>query len=193
MDPTSNSEEPSLFDARCASSASATACSSGLPFFRLTSNAFGTGSGVTLCFEFCKARGLNLFGIVQEKECRCGASAGNKMVFTTRSENATEDDMNLHLRPQRSVLPPDSSVCPILAFKYTIALDGGHMPSTYLDVSDDDIEYMQKVSNGTCSVADLAASKGDLQQGEDGEKSSVRARAEKQQQILDVQCVHAHE
>jgi len=53
-------------------------CRSGLPFYRLQVH---KEAAVRLCFSFCSSRGLDLFGLVGDVECRCGATEANDKLW----------------------------------------------------------------------------------------------------------------
>jgi len=125
-------------------------CRSGLPFYRLQVH---PEAAVRLCFSFCSSKGLDLFGLVGEVECRCGATVLNRKVF-------------------KKVMEPDSSL--ILAHDTKLAQCGANSVKIYrydgwmqyphtggvqdamLDLNKEDISYMDSVIAGKHVEADKA-------------------------------------
>ncbi|CAE7552334.1 ASTL, partial [Symbiodinium pilosum] len=70
-------ESPHAYDDTCIHWNSTSPCRSGLPFYSMRSDSLDT----SLCHSFCTAKGLDLSGIVRDKECRCGASRLNRAVW----------------------------------------------------------------------------------------------------------------
>jgi hypothetical protein len=98
-------------------------CRSGVPFFRNT-----TATTVEACSMFCLAKGLDIFGLVSESECRCGASKLNAEVFH-------EADPPPHLVFDPTALnafDDFDEICPLQVYRYTGFFDLGGIPLSLL-------------------------------------------------------------
>jgi hypothetical protein len=135
-------------------------CRSGLPFFRLR---LEEGQSHLDCSSFCLSKGLDLSGVVarrasgDELECRCGATAGNLVAW---HEKAAPHGLLL----PSATLPPEHARCEILVWRYTGPLSGGSVPYSRLQLSIDDVAYLDEVADGADHVdeEDSPGSAGDL-------------------------------
>jgi len=113
-------------------------CHSGLPFYRMHADEVSP----SMCYEWCISKGLDIFGIVQGKECRCGAS---------RLDTAAWG----HEAPREKLLPPrqwegpiDSMHCDIMLFRYKGNYIDGAIPEHLIDLVDTDEAYVFAVATG---------------------------------------------
>ena len=71
-----------------------------------------------LCFEFCIGKGLDIFGLVEGVECRCGASAVN-------SHDNGLDISHLQFNPAALTMHlNDMTGCPVRAYRYAGHYEG---------------------------------------------------------------------
>mmetsp|Transcript_23976 Transcript_23976/g.44042 ORF Transcript_23976/g.44042 Transcript_23976/m.44042 type:complete len:635 (-) Transcript_23976:164-2068(-) len=112
----------------------ASACQGGFPFFRMTSNALD----MDMCFQFCIGMGLDIFALVDNAECRCGATAGNRGAWGS-------------ITPLKALLPPDLAAAPrwtpkchIKAAVY-LGLVDGHTPDVMLSSTDVEQKYIKSI------------------------------------------------
>jgi len=113
-------------------------CKSGLPFYSMRSNAM-TGA---LCFEFCIGKGLDIFGLVEGVECRCGASAVN-------SHDNGLDISHLQFNPAALTLHlNDMTGCPVRAYRYAGHYEGGGVPYGLTQILDTDSNYVRSIKAG---------------------------------------------
>lgn len=102
------------------------------------------------CFRFCADKGLDVFGIVNLKECRCGASVLNNAVW--------RDAVRPGLLPSRKWIGAQTSTnCPMMVFRYKGLYVNGGLPSVFTVPSEDEIEYVWKVAKGQDAPANGGA------------------------------------
>ena len=76
------------------------------------------------CFEFCIGKGLDIFGLVEGLECRCGASAVN-------SHDNGLDISHLQFNPATLTLHlNDMTGCPVRAYRYAGHYEGAGFSNT---------------------------------------------------------------
>lgn len=148
LQPGDNTDPPkSVMDSACVhwNSTNGTRCRSGLPFYRMLSNALTP----TLCFEFCTGIGLDLFAIVQSSECRCGASWVNQGIWR-RTEGIARPYLELPWPIENSC---DVSVrigCPVRVYRFSGPFEsGGSIPVALLKPRAADVAYLDSILTGT--------------------------------------------
>ena len=52
-------------------------------FYSMRSNAMSP----SLCYDFCTSKGMDIFALVEESECRCGVTAANRNLRHRKDEN----------------------------------------------------------------------------------------------------------
>ncbi|CAK9033420.1 unnamed protein product [Durusdinium trenchii] len=109
-------------------------CRSGLPFYR-----FSTGQVISWrwCAKLCLLKGLDISGVVDAKECRCGASQQNLQVWAT---DAAPGEF-LQFQPSKA-LPSNSSECRLLAARFL-----GRLPieAWRMDLNEEDLTYIRSI------------------------------------------------
>ncbi|CAE7300092.1 tld [Symbiodinium pilosum] len=127
-------------------------CKSGLPFYSMHSNAMSP----SLCYDFCTSKGLDIFALVDESECRCGVSSANRNL-------RHRGDGNPLLHFQVAVLEhaePDKGLCPLRAYRYVGHFEAGGLPVSMVSALAGDIEYVDSVIAGhqqTAAEEDIGA------------------------------------
>jgi len=137
-------------DMTCVDYAGPNLCRSGLPFFRNTTALTGDA-----CAHFCFGMGLDIFGIVEEKECRCGASVLNKAVWHGK-ENRSELQFDM-----TELTPKDDyyyyyyyyelDVCPMEVFRFTGTYNLDSLPLSLLRPNLATTAYVDSVVKGKVS------------------------------------------
>mmetsp|Transcript_22649 Transcript_22649/g.51791 ORF Transcript_22649/g.51791 Transcript_22649/m.51791 type:complete len:631 (-) Transcript_22649:29-1921(-) len=131
-----------LLDTFCANIASmhvvnasaANKCRSGLPFFRMKSNALS----IDMCFEWCLSMGMDIFGIAGGNECRCTASLENKGVW---GDTPVHHSLVVDLEGK----PPDGPDCAGLVAARFLGLENGQTPAALLHVGTKRARYIQSI------------------------------------------------
>jgi hypothetical protein len=117
-------------------------CRSGLPFYRLIATDMSPG----VCQGYCLSKGLDLCGLVEGIECRCGATSRVHGLWGMRP-------LPIHLRFQEEEHQvPIGSDCDIVAYMYVGELPGHLVPAEQLSRTALDFAYLQAVgcSEGGC-------------------------------------------
>jgi hypothetical protein len=138
-------EVPSVRDATCATFDTATEeyysgpknlhCRSGLPFYRMVATDMSPG----VCQGYCLSKGLDLAGLVEGTECRCGATSRVQGLWGMRP-------LPKHLRFQEDEHQvPVGSDCDIVAYMYVGELTDYLVPMELLSRTALDHAYIQAV------------------------------------------------
>jgi len=114
-------------------------CKSGLPFYSMTSNAMSP----SLCYDYCTSKGMDIFAMVDDSECRCGVSAANRNVRHRAQESPILQFKVAALKPF-----DDAGVCPLRAYRYIGHLEGGGLPPSMVQATAGDVEYVDSVFAG---------------------------------------------
>jgi len=116
-------------------------CRSGLPFYRLRVN---KDVAVRLCFSFCSSRGMDLFGLAGDEECRCGASLANRNIWKNHTAHGSlllDHDHKLR----------DCSTNSIKVYRYIGWMryeDASGVQNEMLDLGKDDDDYINSIVLG---------------------------------------------
>jgi len=127
-------------------------CKSGVPFYSMRSNAMSP----SLCYDFCTSKGMDIFALVEESECRCGVTAANRNLRHRKDENPL-------LQFQVAVLEhfePEKGTCPLRAYRYIGHLEAGGLPPSMVTALAGDVEYVDSVFAGhqqTAAEEDMGA------------------------------------
>lgn len=127
-----------LFDYTCMTAPDDKTCRDGLPWF---SRVLPVMTPVD-CFRFCTGKGLDLFGILDGNECRCGASNANMATFH-------EEAPRKALLFDRMKLIPCLATHNIKVFRYTGPIQDTGIPVGFLAHTEEDMQYIFSVGNGT--------------------------------------------
>ena len=120
-----------------------TICRSGLPFYRMRSNALTP----SLCFEYCTGLGFDLFGLVLDSECRCGASELNQVIWS-RANGSIPSYLKLPLPPPRTCATPMDE-CPVRVYRFKGHFSsGGSIPAKLLRLSASSPAYIDSIVLG---------------------------------------------
>lgn len=115
-----STSEGDTMDMTCMNYEGPNQCRSGLPFFRntiaLTSDS---------CAHFCFGNGLDIFAIVEEKECRCGASVLNDAVWQGKDARP-----KLLFDPWELTPEDFQDICPMEVFRFTGVYEVGSLPAS---------------------------------------------------------------
>jgi len=129
-----------LLDMTCMKWDSSELCMSGVPFYA------SDQATPELCYKFCLSKGMDVFGIESSSVCRCGATVLNKEVWHTGPprrglafdpaalRSATQDQMG--------------EGCPLEVFRYKGHFQDDGVPSTYWDIKEGDLEYVDSIVAG---------------------------------------------
>mmetsp|Transcript_18569 Transcript_18569/g.32514 ORF Transcript_18569/g.32514 Transcript_18569/m.32514 type:complete len:432 (+) Transcript_18569:15-1310(+) len=127
-------------DLACMGWNSSSPCRSGLPFYRMRSNLLTPNH----CFEFCLGLGLDIFGLVQGMECRCGASQLNRAVWGSAGPK-----VGLRLPAlSESCMSTNTSTCSVRVYRYSGPMISGAVPATLLEASSEDMPYVDSIVAG---------------------------------------------
>lgn len=122
-------------------------CRSGLPFYRFVANELTPG----VCKDYCLGKGLDICGLVSNKECRCGATTRIGNFWGVRG-------LRPHLLFQREDmrLEDGDTACEIVAFKYIGELPDGRVPASLSVRTALDQAYLNSIGcpNGECGLRD---------------------------------------
>jgi hypothetical protein len=132
-------------DTTCMDYSGSGKCRSGLPFFRNT-----TATTALACATFCLGKGLDIFGIVNQAECRCGASSLNEEAWHGGAPPA-------HLLFDGDALTAndEADLCPLEVYHYTGYFNMGGVPLALLKTFADTSAYIDSIVAGhTISVAE---------------------------------------
>lgn len=125
-------------------------CRSGLPFYRFVINDITPG----LCKDYCLSKGLDLAGVVQNKECRCGATRRVQALWNFRALPT-----HLHFQPEGKKVSYGQN-CDIIAYKYIDEMNDFSIPERLMARTTFDHAYVQALvcasTGGNCN--DEAAS-----------------------------------
>lgn len=116
-------------------------CRSGLPFYRLRVN---KDVAVRLCFSFCSSRGMDLFGLAGDEECRCGASLANRKVWKNHTAHGSlllDHDNKLR----------DCSANSIKVYRYIGWMhyhDSSGVQDEMIDMGKEDYDYISSIVVG---------------------------------------------
>ena len=131
---------PSPYALACKNYSAASLCRSGLPFYRFLSNDLSPDA----CYQFCVGKGLDIFALVDNTECRCGASAVN-----VNAGHRSTPKVNLLFDP--GLLSPwrdDRVACPLRVYRYAGVLTGGGLPYSLMSLNAADAEYVDSIVFG---------------------------------------------
>jgi len=161
-------------DLTCMDYAGPNLCRSGLPFFRNTSTTALTGDG---CAHFCFGMGLDIFGIVEEKECRCGASVLNGAVWHG------EDARPKLMFDMAALTPKDKlDVCPMEVFRFTGIYNLDSLPLSLLRPNLATSAYIDSIVKG--EVISAAAEE---DKANESVADMMKAEARRQQSALSIE------
>lgn len=133
------SDGSKLYDVTCLEWKKDEPCRGGLPFYRMHSDAMSPG----MCVEFCVGKGLDIAGITDMKECRCGASRLNKA-----SWHMGQPPPYLTLPKLPGSLP--ESKCHLHIYRYTGQFEAGAIPlSVAVNILEHDLVYIDSIATGT--------------------------------------------
>eukprot|EP00413_Alexandrium_margalefii_P047934 CAMPEP_0204586642 /NCGR_PEP_ID=MMETSP0661-20131031/47609_1 /ASSEMBLY_ACC=CAM_ASM_000606 /TAXON_ID=109239 /ORGANISM="Alexandrium margalefi, Strain AMGDE01CS-322" /LENGTH=788 /DNA_ID=CAMNT_0051596297 /DNA_START=52 /DNA_END=2419 /DNA_ORIENTATION=- len=124
-------------DMTCMTWKSEDLCLSGLPFYSLQDTVMDTQA----CFRFCLSKGMDIFGLLGDKTCRCGATALNKEVWHEEVPRP-----GLPFNPAMMKKPPQG--CPVKVFRYKGHYEDDGVPSRHWDIKEGDLEYVDSVVTG---------------------------------------------
>lgn len=128
-------ESDTIHNLACMGWKSEMPCLSGVPFFRMTSNA----QSPWLCFQFCLGKSLDVFALNSKGHCRCGASAVNENIWGGHSPSW------LVFTPE--LLKPDNK-CDLRVFRYAGHYDSGGLPLGLQDAHPLDEAYIDSILKG---------------------------------------------
>eukprot|EP00927_Polykrikos_kofoidii_P057136 TRINITY_DN51245_c0_g1_i1.p1 TRINITY_DN51245_c0_g1~~TRINITY_DN51245_c0_g1_i1.p1 ORF type:complete len:338 (-),score=72.63 TRINITY_DN51245_c0_g1_i1:75-1088(-) len=129
-------------------------CRSGLPFFRMVANELSPG----VCKDYCLGKGLDICGLVGNKECRCGAS-----MRISRLWRGAGLRPHLMFQSEEMSLPPNDPACQIIAFKYVGEFSDGLVPKRLTMRSVMDSAYLQRIG---CPENSCVLASGDAEEDE---------------------------
>lgn len=124
-------------DLTCAQHTGDEPCNSGLPFFSFSSNAMSPAS----CFSSCADRGMDIMGLVNGVECRCGFSAINRNAHFRAPVSEGLEFIASRLRPFSST----KDVCPLRVFRYCGHFEAGGLPLPLVKLTDGEIGYLREI------------------------------------------------
>jgi len=114
-------------------------CRSGLPFYRMHSDLMSPA----LCFSFCISKGLDVFGLVDGGECRCGATNVNVDVWRRMDPR---DNLAF---TATGLTPANSNVqCEVRVWRYKGHYEDGSIPSGLVDLTIEDAGYADSIVTG---------------------------------------------
>lgn len=148
-------ETPSLYDETCVQAYLNGVCRSGLPFYRMSILSQGGARGTMTwqhCASFCFFKGLDVSGVVDAIECRCGATPENADVWGSAGPGSTRSSLSsapavpprLRWQPKENEVQANDQRCRIIAARYL-----GALPiSQGFDSTSQDISYIKSVVAG---------------------------------------------
>lgn len=139
-------------------------CRSGLPFYRLTANEMSPG----VCKDYCVGKGLDLCGLIANKECRCGATSRISALWGYRLPLP-----HLEFQSEDNRLPDGSTQCAIIAFKYIGEFVQGGMPPKLLMKTAMDDAYVQSIA---CPSNDCTVEPDEMYEGRGEEREEAASR-----------------
>ncbi|CAJ1349707.1 unnamed protein product [Effrenium voratum] len=123
----------------CVGWTSVAPCRRGLPFYRFTESALRPGD----CFRLCTGKGLDLFGLSDGGECRCGASLLNRQAWRWRKP---PPGLALAWPKSRRVRP---ELCDTRVYRYTGHFEeGGALPTPLTALTQEDLAYVDSIATG---------------------------------------------
>ncbi|CAJ1437503.1 unnamed protein product [Effrenium voratum] len=126
-------------DMACVGWTSVAPCRRGLPFYRFTESALRPGG----CFRLCTGKGLDLFGLSDGGECRCGASLLNRQAWRWRKP---PPGLALAWPRSRRVRP---ELCDTRVYRYTGHFEeGGALPTPLTSLTQEDLAYVDSIATG---------------------------------------------
>jgi len=162
---TATVKESDNFAYACMSATAPTPCRDGLPFFAKEVDA----EMVDTCFRFCTSKGLDLFGILEDEECRCGASLANEAAWHEENPRAAL------LFPWEKVVS-DCNKGALRVYRYTGHFEATGLPASMLDIHEDELTYMDSVVTGR-QLAEEVAEDGPVEQDAAG-SSALQTNSE---------------
>jgi len=133
-----STSEGDTMDMTCMDYEGPNQCRSGLPFFRNTTALTGDS-----CAHFCFGNGLDIFAIVEEKECRCGASVLNGAVWQGK------DARPKLLFDPWALTPEDfQDVCPMEVFRFAGIYHLGSLPISLMRPNLATTAYIDSIVRG---------------------------------------------
>jgi len=134
-------ETDTLRDFTCMERGQGALCRSGLPFYRLH---VIKDAAVRLCFSFCSSRGMDLFGLVADVECRCGATLANRKIW---KNNTAHDSLLLNHDDKLEQCSADS----VKVYRYIGWMryaNAAGVQNQMLDLGKDDHDYIVSIILG---------------------------------------------
>jgi len=130
----------------CMSATGSTTCRDGLPFF--SANVTSTRP-VDTCFRFCTSKGLDLFGVLSDQECRCGASLVNEAAWH-------EETPRTALLFDWTKLSKCTDETALKVYRYTGHFEATGLPASLLDIHEDELTYLDSVVTGKLRAEEAA-------------------------------------
>lgn len=133
----------------------------------MTSNAMSPA----LCFSFCLSRGLDLFGITADRECRCGASDLNAAIWHHHTPRRS-----LRMPAEKIAVETAEGACPLRVFRYTGHFNDQAIPFELTEGTLQDEAYIDSVVLGR-RVSDMSeehSAKSELHPSRAGIRSEKR-------------------
>jgi len=159
-----NSSAP-LHDYTCMVWPGDTKCRSGLPFYRNSEAA-----APEECFHFCIKFGLDIFGIVNHSECRCGATKVNYAIWHNHQPHSSLIFDTKALQPLRQHCKHSQ----LRVFRYLGYFDMGSVPQHFLHPHVLDTVYIDSVVAGR-RMSEISGEHGEIDPGEmEGEEMRYR-------------------
>jgi len=124
-------------DDTCMSYKGTASCRDGLPFFSKVEQPMS----VDVCYDFCTSKGLDLFGILSEEECRCGASNLNFAAFHEETPRSS-----LLFSTDGLVACTGSEA--LRVYRYTGHFEATGLPAAILDIHEEELTYLDSVVVG---------------------------------------------
>jgi hypothetical protein len=145
-----------LYDSTCMTWANDTKCRSGLPFFRNSEAA-----APEECFHFCIKFGLDVFGIANYSECRCGATKVNYAIWHNHQPRSslifdTKALQSLHQHYNK---------CQLRIFRYLGYFEMGSVPQHFLHPHIQTTTYIDSVVAGR-EISEVSEEDGGFDYGE---------------------------
>ncbi|CAJ1387839.1 unnamed protein product, partial [Effrenium voratum] len=131
---------PSAYDFSCMSYTGAVPCKSGVPFYSMRSNSMNP----PMCYEFCTGKGLDIFALVDDVECRCGASAVNQ---NARAHQVDSQHLDFNLAAL-TLKQSDMGMCPLRVYRYAGHYEEGGVPYAQTQLLEEDETYLKSIFSG---------------------------------------------